>query len=244
MAHGPILEKVRAAVDCHEGKEVVLEHFLITLSVHCHIWWKKKDPGTGTGTSKGCPNHQAGWMFYHFNRVLIIESVRSSRPPHPVPVALKQRNIDSSLYITLLKSSPVQCPYFFGKSQPFAFICLVRRGLWAAILYHSISFSIRSRPMCRNDLVSTSGTFSSMPPSGCVGIFLNKALQYFESMLGDDTECPEPFFLAGMDHAGRELAFARSCLINKMMVAQAVRDNCHRHSLLSPGYYSCLSFQR
>jgi hypothetical protein len=40
---GPILQEAHAAVNHHEGKEVVLEHFLIMLSVHCHVWWKEKD---------------------------------------------------------------------------------------------------------------------------------------------------------------------------------------------------------
>jgi hypothetical protein len=35
---GPILQEAHAAVNHHEGKEVVLEHFLIMLSVHCHVW--------------------------------------------------------------------------------------------------------------------------------------------------------------------------------------------------------------
>jgi hypothetical protein len=58
--HGAVLQKVHAPVDSHEEKAMVLEHFLMTFSIHCHVWWKEKDPDTSTGTSKECRHHQAG----------------------------------------------------------------------------------------------------------------------------------------------------------------------------------------
>jgi hypothetical protein len=52
MARGTILKKVCAPVDGHEGKEMVLEHFLVMFSIHCHVRWKEEDASMSTGTSK------------------------------------------------------------------------------------------------------------------------------------------------------------------------------------------------
>jgi hypothetical protein len=101
-------------------------------------------------------------------------------------------------------------PVFLSKASLFAFICLVRRGLWAAILELSLSFSTRSL-MCHNDTAATSITISFMLPAVASRFFLSNILK---ACLGIKAGRLEPFSLAGMEHGGRDVAFARSHLID------------------------------
>jgi hypothetical protein len=127
-----------------------------------------------------------------------------------------------------------------AKASLLAFICLIRRGLWAAILDRILSFSTRSRLMCCNKTAATSGTLSLMLPAVAAGFFFMYLSNIFRACLEITEGHPEAFFLAGMERGGKDFAFTRSRLIDD----QVFGDNRHWRPLLSPGHYSSFVLQR
>ncbi len=66
---GTVLKKVHAAVQLHEPEQVVLQHSLAALAVHCDVFWKKEEATTPQGARKTPPNRNPVRVFESFDSV-------------------------------------------------------------------------------------------------------------------------------------------------------------------------------
>jgi hypothetical protein len=81
MARRPILEGMGSVVELHEGDEVVLQHLLVPLRVHCGVLGQEIE-ATTTSSRERPPNNQGIRMFHGLHRKLAAVPFRTDWPLH------------------------------------------------------------------------------------------------------------------------------------------------------------------
>ncbi len=195
-------------------------------SVQCYVQSKEKEPGMSTSTSKGCPHHRLAGCF------TVLTVYRESNPSDPAGlltlflVALKQHNTDSSLYITLLQSSSVQCLYFWQKQ-----VFLPSSAWWGEACGQPFLSAVSASPPGAWCVTTIQLRLPSPFLSCCQQLRQDFPLQYLESMLGDQSRATRALFPC-RNGAWRQRCGLREESLNWWpMVAQAVGDS-GRHFLL------------
>jgi hypothetical protein len=130
----PCPAKVCAAINGHEQQEVLLQHLLVPLPIHCHVPEKEEDANLA--------NTKTVWMFESLDSVLQANLLELVGLLTLIQVALTQQKVLSPLTMTVLQSCRVD--KLLGKSQPMALIFSMRRGFLSAILDKILSLCTMS----------------------------------------------------------------------------------------------------
>jgi hypothetical protein len=85
-----IVEEVRGLLRRHERYQVVLQHLLISFTVHGGVFGQKEEAPIAPmapSTGKAAPDHHGGGMLHSLHRVPAVEAVGARRPPHQAPLS-------------------------------------------------------------------------------------------------------------------------------------------------------------
>ncbi len=126
------MEEVRGSLHRHERYQVVLQHLLISFTVHGGVFGQKEEAPIAPSTGKAAPDHHGGGILHRLHRVLVVEAIGAGRPSHQAPGRPDDpdHRLIGEHYLLPFRCSPVM--YFLQKCILFFFIWLVSIGFRAA----------------------------------------------------------------------------------------------------------------
>jgi hypothetical protein len=100
-----------AAVNSHEGEQVVFQHCLVLFPIHCLVLGQEVEDPPAPSTPEAAPNHDRSRVFNHGDSVLLEGLLDGAGLLTVAPLELTSRKVDSSEDITCSQSLSFQFLY-------------------------------------------------------------------------------------------------------------------------------------